>query len=417
MYARNQTLKLCLLGSLLPSLLGYSPLAKTSTIFSRNVIRIKTDNHSHFNHLSSSATPPPKISTRKLQMSYYDNNDNNRNDFDLSKPTFDLFSFRTIRNDALLQYSSLNQSEPLRINLYLILTVGLFSFPTISEAVIGEEANLQSIILSIITGMGSFSLFFNECRNRLNQLIRIEKEMNAEYLKLSISTQNKLNPKLFDGGSGSSDPTTTLKSLRGKKRIVALCGTTSELKDTMLQFRIFRRRLNQANAIVIPVPTDLDALEMKEFWKSLDISETEIRSCQWLAQAQDVPSWVEYFDKIVEGNMKEMKGNSSNKLIWFGLNYNGRSFASGNGVNNGPLLLQILGQNLRPTDFLDDSDKAETLNPASKEWNAEIVNDIQNAQQEFYKALTEGDLEKMNIICSDKESDEVTEVSFETTFF
>ena len=72
----------------------------------------------------------------------YNNNPNSRNDFNLSKPTFDLFTLRSIRNDALLQYSSLNQSEPLRINIYLLLTITLLSFPTLSEAVIGEEASV-----------------------------------------------------------------------------------------------------------------------------------------------------------------------------------------------------------------------------------------------------------------------------------
>ena len=47
------------------------------------------------------------------------------NQFDITKPTFDLLSFRQIRSDALLRYNSLNQSEPLRINLFLLLTASL----------------------------------------------------------------------------------------------------------------------------------------------------------------------------------------------------------------------------------------------------------------------------------------------------
>mmetsp|Transcript_30529 Transcript_30529/g.35070 ORF Transcript_30529/g.35070 Transcript_30529/m.35070 type:complete len:103 (+) Transcript_30529:411-719(+) len=90
----------------------------------------------------------------------------NGNNFDLSKPTFDLFSLRTFRNDALLQYSSLNQSEPLRINLYLILTITLFSFPTLSEAVIGEQATLITTILSSLAGIASTFLFIQESSNR-----------------------------------------------------------------------------------------------------------------------------------------------------------------------------------------------------------------------------------------------------------
>ncbi len=344
--------------------------------------------------------PPTRTKSTKLSMS---------NDFDLSKPTFDLFSFRTIRNDALLQYSSLNQSEPLRINLYLILTITLFSFPTISESVIGEQSTLQSTIASTLLGVGSFTLFLKECKNRLNQLMRIEKEMNAEYLKLSLSTLNKLNPKLFNDSNNeammTNNSNNTLKALRGKKRIVAICGKTNELKEALIPFRIFRRRLNQSNSIVIPVPTDIDFNNVKEYWKDLGITETEIRSCQWLAQAQDLSSWKEYFNNLIEHD-----NENKNELVWFGLNYNGRSFASGNGMNNSPILLQILGQNLRPVEILDESDEPEIINAANKEVDASIMREIQNAQSDFYEALTNGKLEKMNMICSKKQSSEVTEV-------
>ena len=351
-----------------------------------------------------------KYNTAKtnLHMSFYDNNDNNqRNDFDLSKPTFDLFSFRAIRNDALLQYSSLNQSEPLRINLFLILTVSAFSFPTVSDAVIGENATLVTTALSVVGGIGSFTLFLKECKNRLKQLMRIEKEMNAEYLKLSMSTQNKLNPKLFDNGS-ANDVETTLKSLRGKNRIVAIYGTTEQLKDELVSFRIFRRRLNQANSIVIPVPTDLDISESKDWWTTFGITETEIRSCQWLAKPQDLALWATYFDNLLDGDESQTK--QSNELTWFGLNYNGRSFASGSGTRNGPMLLQILGQNLRPIEILDELDESETLNAANKEVKFEFVEEIQSLQKEFYKALTGGDLDAMSTICSTHMSKEVSEV-------
>ena len=399
----------CLLGAILLTKAGGTLAFSTSpptTLLPSTTKRLVTP-----------TTSPYKLDT-KLKMSYYDNKNNNRsNNFDLSKPTFDLFSLRTIRNDALLQYSSLNQSEPLRINLYLIGTIGLLSFPSISEAVIGEEANIQSIIASTLLGVGSFGLFLNECKNRLNQLIRIEKEMNAEYLELSMSTNNKLNPKLFDDKStfGSG---TTLKTLRGKKRIVAISGTTDELKDVLLSFRVFRYRMNQADSIVVPLPTDINytnSNDMKEWWKTLDITETEIRSCQWIAQPQNVPAWKEYFDNLLEETKKgneEKDGNESSKndLIWFGLNYNGRSFASGSGTNSSPMLLQILGRNLRPTCILDETDEPQVVNSASKEVNAELVAEIQLSQERFYKSLTEGNIDEMNLIYSNQPADEVSEV-------
>ncbi len=378
------------------SAVGFVPQTTSSNVNLRELVR---------------ATCKGTPSKQQLKMSYDDNSNNynnseNRN-FDLSKPTFDLFSLRTIRNDALLQYNALNQSEPLRINLYLILTLTLFSFPTISEAVIGEEATIPSIIGSIIAGVGSFALFLKECRSRVNQLQRIEKEMNAEYLQISLSTKNKLNPQLF----GNNDARGTLKSLRGKKRIVAISGTVQELKNVMVQFRIFRRRLQQSNSIVVPIPTDIENYEEKKgsWWSLLDIKETEIRSCQWVGQANDMASWKEYFTNLVDDSSSSQ--TSPNELVWFGLNYNGRSFASGNGLQNSPLLLQILGQNLRPVDLLDETDENESINAANTDVDMNVVNEILTRQKDFYSALTEGKLDDMISIYLDNKADEVSEVS------
>jgi hypothetical protein len=60
-------------------------------------------------------------SIEKLKMS--------ANQFDVAKPVFDLFALRSFRGDALLRYNTLNQSEPLRINLYGLLAFALFSAP------------------------------------------------------------------------------------------------------------------------------------------------------------------------------------------------------------------------------------------------------------------------------------------------
>ena len=59
--------------------------------------------------------------------------------FDISKKTFDVLSLQSRRGDALLQYSSTNQSEPLRINLYALFAISFVGFPSISEAVLGEQ--------------------------------------------------------------------------------------------------------------------------------------------------------------------------------------------------------------------------------------------------------------------------------------
>lgn len=317
----------------------------------------------------------------------------NMANFDLSKPTFDLFSLKNIRNDALLQYSSLNQSEPLRINLYLILSVALFSFPTLSEAVIGEEAQFTSIAIALLSGVGSTALFLNECKNRLKQLTRIEKEMNAEFLPIKMPTKNK-----FDAAVYGNQPTLSLKSLRSNKRILAISGSSAQLKEIMVPLRVFRRRLTQAGALVAVVPNDsVGTFDIKD----LGITESEIRSCQWIGQVQQPEAWVKYFQNLAENDQTKYD------LIWFGLNYNGRSFASG--IGEAPRLLEILGRNLRPVEMLDQSDESEQTLGLNQDEVA-VIDEISQRQTDFYRALTIGDLKQMNAICADNKVQEVTEI-------
>jgi len=243
--------------------------------------------------------------------------------------------------------------------------------------------------------------------------------MNAEYLKVKLSTTNKFDSQLFGKSNRNQgldmdmdmdmdmDTNLNLKTLRGKKRIVAICGPTNQLKDALLSFRIFRRRLQQSNSIVIAVPTDLgDASVKSNFdWESLGVTEGEIRSSQWFALPQDINSWKTYFQDLVNNDNKNNK-NDDQKLTWFGLNYNGRSFASGSG--EAPVLLQILGQNLRPIEILDEDDEPESMSNYIKDDKA--VEEVKSCQLQFYKALTEGNLEGMNMICAKSQADEVTQV-------
>lgn len=313
--------------------------------------------------------------------------------FDLSKPTFDLFSAKFIRNDALLQYSSLNQSEPLRINLYLILAFSLFAFPTLSEAVIGEKAQLTSTVTSFLGGIGAVILFIRECQSRSKQLMRIEKELNAETLPIRLSTTNRFDERLF-----SNQPLLTLKDLRGKKRVVAISGSTMVLKKLMPQIRIYRRRFAQAGAVVVIVPSDTNNTID---WDDFGVTEEEVRSDQWLAQIEEPKKWKEYFESLVEDQ-------PSDGLIWFGLNFNGRSFASASGEE--PKLLQIFGQNLRPLEFLD-LQEADKFIIASDDSKMDYSTSIEKCQAEFYDALTNGNEEKMKEIFSNQFANEVSEIT------
>ena len=116
--------------------MAFAPLPIHSNSLSRLDITPNTPHHQNYHknhHKSHHKNYHHNYQCSALSMS--NNLNNNNNNFDLSKPTFDLFAFRSIRNDALLQYNTLNQSEPLRINLYLFLTLTLFSLPTINESI------------------------------------------------------------------------------------------------------------------------------------------------------------------------------------------------------------------------------------------------------------------------------------------
>ena len=305
--------------------------------------------------------------------------------FDLSRPTFDLFTLRNIRGDALLQYDSLNQSEPLRINLYLLLTFALLALPSMSEAVLGEDLSFPGIAASITGSVGSFVLFLRECSRRSRQLERIEKEMNAEFLTVRLP-----NNRFADRRFGKR---VQLKQLRGSKRIVALSGTKDQLAGAMVQFRVFRNRLYQAAAIVVPVPTDGSGAS------DWGINDEEIMSTQFLAEADNISDWVEYFRALKQDD-NDSSGKESVGLVWFGLNNNGRSFASGAG--DPPRLIEILGQSLRPFEVLLETDTAVQ----STEEDEKVL----EAQERFYAALTGGDLPSMESVFADRHAQEVSEV-------
>ena len=368
--------------------LWYSTDAFTPTSLIRSNGLMHENTHPYHQHTNSKKNNSPVC----LQMSY-NNNPNSRNDFNLSKPTFDLFTLRSIRNDALLQYSSLNQSEPLRINIYLLLTITLLSFSTVSEAVIGEEASVVTTIASTLCGVASAGLFVKECQSRSKQLDRMEKELNAEFLTLKLSTTNAFETRLY----GPSQATISLKDVRGKKRVFVLSGPSSMLMDVAVSLRVFRRRFAQANSIVVLVPTDNNEEEGDaKIWKKLGMTEEEIRSCQWLAEPQNVQDWVDYCTSLRMSSSSSSSDSQSDGLIWFGLNYNGRSFASG---TDSPRLLELLGQNLRPVDILDEEDANEVVTSSSTTKDNEIQ-EVLTRQSEFYQALTNGNLEAMKSIFS-----------------
>lgn len=331
---------------------------------------------------------------------------NNR--FDLTKPTFDLFALRSVRYDALQQYNTLNQSEPLRINLYLFFALTFFSLPTINEsiAVFADGTNSPvTIALSILGGIGSGFLFIRENGFRNKQLVRIEKELNAENLTVQLPTNNKLNPRLYAG-----QPSVRLKDLRQERRVVAICGPSAQLKDVLVDVRVLRRRLVQSRAIVVLVSTDGSPIGDNEGFEQWGVREGEVRAGPWLGMLQDKAKWLDYFAALTndDGESGDNSSSSSTKdgLVWFGLNYSGRSFASGVGK---PRLFEIMGQYLRPAELLDLDDESEPTLGLDDD-TRRTVEELLGRQEKFYNSLTGGDLEHMQNVVASYDAAEVTTV-------
>mmetsp|Transcript_16699 Transcript_16699/g.23549 ORF Transcript_16699/g.23549 Transcript_16699/m.23549 type:complete len:475 (-) Transcript_16699:39-1463(-) len=300
------------------------------------------------------------------------------NQYDISKPVFDILCFRSVRGDALIRYSSLNQSEPLRINLYALLALTLFAAPVLSEAVGNEEMGTVGTVASTFAGLGSFGLFFRETRKRNKQLVRIEKELNTGNLQVRLP-MNALSDQRFTKPA----TLTQLKALSNPPRIISICGSKKELQDALKGLAILGKRLRQATAFVVVIPTDGS--------KPSDWN-LPVEYPAWLAEAHDLPSWQTYFDEL-------SPDESSSQFRWFGLNSSGRSF--GSGAVESPEWLQVLGQHLRPTDILDESDNGI---------DDEKVQSVIKAQNQFYQALTTGNLEEMNRICSSEGAASVSQV-------
>jgi hypothetical protein len=310
---------------------------------------------------------------------------NQRNQFDISKPTFDLLSFRLIRSDALLRYNSLNQSEPLRINLFLLASISLLGYPLWCESVTGDVPTTSSSIGAAGVGVACAALFWRERSRRSNQLRRMEKELNASSLSVRLPVNTAIS---------SVRPEARLTELKSKRRIVAIRGSKEQLQssgviDTLC---FLRRRLIQSQTLVVLIPTE-GMKSNNGWWFDSD----QLGDALWLGDACNLAEWEDYFNDLVE--------NPSNELAWFALNFNGRSIASG--LNEAPRLLELLGQQLQPMEILDESDEPEIVGGDK----ASIAMDILENQKQFYQVLTGSDNDaEMQKVYSTKSTEEVNEV-------
>ncbi len=307
------------------------------------------------------------------------------NQFDVSRPVFDLLALRTVRGDALIRYDALNQSEPLRITLYTLLAMSCFAVPSLSQAVGYDELSLPATVGSYAVGFSSVGLLVRECTRRSRQLTRIEKELNTETLPIRLPT-NILADVPYTRPTTLKD----LRNLSNPPRIIAISGTKAKLDQALVGLSVFGRRLQQATVYVVIVPTDGSKIS------ELTIPATS-SSIPWLADASNQIVWQEYFQSLTSD--RKGSANQMASFQWFGLNSSGRSF--GSGEEEIPLWLQLLGQHLRPTEILGDADDSFP--------NADPM--LLESVASFYGSLTTGDFKGIGTIFSSNESPQVSEVS------
>lgn len=315
------------------------------------------------------------------------------NQFDISKPVFDVLSLRTIRGDAIILYDAANQSEPIRILLYGIYCLILLAAPSLAEALDYDPLGVPVTIATIAASIWFGGLFLRECKRRSNQLNRIEKELNTEMLPIRLPA-NALSDRRF------SKPV-VLKQLSVAQltppRIIALCGTTEKLQEALKGLRIQGKRLQQASVYVVCIPLE-ESSSFNPYEWILEQQQSP-RTIPWLADSYNDKVWRAYFNDLAADNASSPKPS----FLWFGLNSNGRSI--GSGVDEIPIWLQLLGRHFRPT--MDDFELMEATS------NADSTDDgatLSAAVKDFYAALTTGNQDAMKSTFSQSVSSQVTEV-------
>ena len=237
--------------------------------------------------------------------------------FDTSGQQFDLLSLRSFRRDTILQYDATNQSEPLRIALTLLGILFSLSIPALAtELGISDDltANVAAVLGTGISG-GLFQ------RNRGFRQARMEK-IELEYAMGDLRAKYR------------GVRTSSLKELRGKRRVVVVAGAPPVVDAALAQAFVYRRRLTEAEAVVVPVYTSGGA----GAGAPQPLGESESK---WLWAAAEPGRWNSYFDELLSARGMAMAAEGA----WIGLNLRGRTFGSAQGA---PKWDEILGTALQP---------------------------------------------------------------------
>lgn len=325
---------------------------------------------------------------------------NDRNQYDLAKPVFDLYAARMVRGDALTKYNSLNQSEPLRINVSLFTTLLLLSLPWLVPEILNSGGGTPFLLsvpetaLALAGAVGSAAFCRNECQARGRQLTRLEKECAVMELRIRLPANQFADAPYQRSATQIRTILSKSSGSGGSCRIIAVSGTAAALREALLGLRVLGRRLHQANTFVVVVPTDGSAVQ-----------DWGLKPSNYLAQVSDLTAWKDYFASLASDAVNDSTTTKTSYTFrWFGLSSAGRSFGSGTTC---PSWLQVLGKSLSPVDVLDEGD-ASYMTDATQN-NSEI---LLKRQERFYEALTNGNLSVMrdDVFDSHATDDEVSAV-------
>ena len=258
---------------------------------------------------------------------------------DLSREQFDFLSLKSFRRDALLQYDATNQSEPLRIILSFLGILFCLCLPTLnSEA--GLENGLVTDAIAVAGAAGSGFLFVT---NRAARSARIER-ISREYAMGDLRA-------LYRGVRN-----TPLRDVRGKLRVVALCGAREVVDAALVEAYAYRNRLAQARVAVVPVYASGDG-----------IAATGGEENNFLWAPADLPAWRGYFDGALAARDLDRAAGA-----WVALNFKGRSAGSAVGM---PRWDELLGTALQPSDRsgFGELEERETVTTAAADAAAAAV--------------------------------------------
>ncbi|CAE7696612.1 unnamed protein product [Symbiodinium pilosum] len=286
----------------------------------------------------------------------------------LRKAEFDPLSLQEFRREALLQYSNTNQSEPLRILIFLFLTIcGLFS-PTFFPSNAGPPFFVAAVAVTLVSGF----LFLRERGKRTAQLVRLEREYSIGDLSVEIS----------DPVSGRSQ-TKELQARAGRYRLVALFGSFEQLVESLQAALPYRRRFEQSRVLVLAVSATLEDSDKVVAFAAFN-SEALLR--------QAGQGWTLAGQSKAAAALEDLDKNTSGDCLWVGLNFRGRVFGSDFGC---PIWDEVLAA-MPPLKRLSSLEECYAMAEASG---------ALEAQEEFYRALCEGDAKAIAEMFGDKADD------------